>query len=264
MTGGGGGGGGVVIIHAVRNFELGSSTDSTIGFIFANGGDGGDPTGDGGTGAGGGGGGIQVLVGGQITIYSNTAVAGAQAVGGRNQAPLVGAAGGPGRNWFSAMPAGFNGPGFYDPSEEVPFAPGDVTFSSAAQSVTSTALDLASTLADVISVLPSPANANFSLSFAGSSDGFASDDTGWTTDVMLLRGKRYVRFKADTTAFVGAPVHLDAVNVTYAPGTIDQFDFKAAGCGRVAGGDGPWTNGLLLLLPLIVLIGLRVKTGIRS
>ncbi len=262
MTGAGGGGGGVVIIHAVRNFELGSSSDSTIGFIFANGGDGGDPTGDGGTGAGGGGGGVQVLVGGQITIYSNTAVAGAQAVGGRNQAPLVGAAGGPGRNWFSAVAAGFNGPGFYDPSEELPFAAGDVVYVSTAQSVTSTALDLSSTQAEVVSVLPSPANANFSLSFAGSSDGFVTDNTGWTTDVTLLRGKRYVRFKADTTAFVGAPVQLDAVNVTYVPGTIDQFDFKAAGCGRVSdGGDADFRNKwpvLFLIVPLLLLVGIRI------
>lgn len=266
MTGGGGGGGGVVIIHAVRNFELGSSTNANIGFIFANGGDGGDPTGDGGTGGGGGGGGIQVLVGGTIHIYSNTVVAGAQAVGGRNQAPLVGATGGIGRNWFSAVSGGYNGPGFYDPAEEVPFSPGDVKYSTAAQSVTSTGLDLQSTLAEVLSVAVSPNNANFSLSFAGSTDNFVSDDTGWTTDVTMLRGKRYVRFKADTTAYVGAPVHLDAVNVTFAPGNIDQFDFKAAGCGRVSGdssGGSPYWTLLLLLLPFVVLVLMRLRLSSR-
>ncbi len=266
VTGAGGGGGGVVIIHAARNFELGSALDPMIGFIYANGGDGSDPSNDGGTGAGGGGGGINVLVGGTIRMYSNSGVAGSQAVGGRNTAPMVGAAGGPGRSWFSAQPAGYFGPGFYDPSEEIGFAPGDVIFSTAAQNVISTSIDLFNTIADVIAVTPSPANADFDLQFAGSSDNFASDDTGWTSNLADLTGKRYVRFRADTNAYVGAPVMLDSVAITYLPGTREKFDFKAAGCGRVGARGGPpaesgLLNLFLLLIPFFLLLAL--KTGSR-
>ncbi len=259
--GGGGGGGGVVIIHTVRDFELGSSGNPLIGFIYASGGDGADSTGNGGGGAGGGGGSVQVFAGGTIRMYSNSGPGGGQALGGRNPAPNVAAAGGIGRNWYTSV--AYSGVGFYDPSEEAPVLPGDnVKFAVAPQFVESGSYDLLNTLAEVTAVTTSPASGDFSLEWRGSSDDFSSDDTGWSTSLAVLNSKRFVKFRFTvTTSVATVPVFLESIIITYAPGTRQEFEFKsAAGCARVgSGGSSPW-NLAFLILPLILLVaGRRLK-----
>jgi len=256
--GGGGGGGGMVIIHTVRDFELGSSTDNTIGFIFAQGGDGADSAGNGGPGAGGGGGSVQVFAGNRIRMYNNSGASG-RAVGGLNPGA---AAGGSGRNFYTSRI--FNGPGFYFPGENAPVVAGDYAkYSTASEYVESGVYDLRNTLADVTSVLPSPASGDFTLSWRGSSDGFASDDTGWTTSLAALSGKRYVRFRfAVQNSVALTPVYLDSITFTYTPGTRAEFEFKsAAGCARVDGIRGGGAGSWLLLLPLMVLVLTRLYLG---
>lgn len=257
--GGGGGGGGVVYIEAARDFVLGSLADPLIGFIYANGGNGSDQTGDGGPGAGGGGGGVFVAVGGTIYIHNNSGVAGSQAVGGRNPAPIVGAAGGIGRSFFSSI--GYSSLGFYDPSEELPVGPGTVEFvGPTMQDITSKSFDLGNTLAEVTALTPSPASGDFTIYVAGSNDDFASDDTGFTTDLTMMLNKRYLKFKVEIrNSTPAAPTMMTSLTVSYTPGLREKFDFKAAGCGRVdtSLGGGMW----LLLLPLILLLALRM--GIR-
>lgn len=260
--GGGGGGGGAVIIHAVGDFELGSSTNSNIGYIYASGGNGADSAGNGGPGAGGGGGSVQVFSGGTIRIYNtNSGLAASQAVGGRNPAPTVGASGGIGRSWFSSI--AYSGAGFYDPAEESPVVPGNnVKYNTSSQQVVSTSYDLHSTLAEVLSVSTSPTSSDFLLEWAGSTDNFSSDDTGFTTSVAALNGKRYVKFRFTiTTTAATSPTTLDAVTIRYAPGTRDEFAFKAAaGCGRVDQGN-PWNLLWLVLGTASILRKRRVARG---
>ncbi len=257
--GGAGGGGGVVIIHTVRDFELGSSTNNLIGFIFANGGNGADSTGNGGGGAGGGGGSVQVFAGGTIRMYSNSGVGAGQALGGRNLAPSVAAAGGIGRNWYTSI--SYSGLGYYDPSEDAPVLPGNnVNFAVAAQYVESKSYDLLNTLAEVTSVSTSPASSDFALQWSGSNDNFAGDDTGWSSSLSVLNSKRFVKFRFTVTTSVSTtPVFLDSVTINYVPGTRKDFEFKsAAGCARIGGaGEGPATNFLLLIFPMLILLGIR-------
>lgn len=257
--GGGGGGGGMVIIHTVRDFEIGSATDNTIGFIYAHGGDGADSTGNGGGGAGGGGGSVQVFAGGFLRMYSNSGLAAGQAVGGRNPAPNAAAAGGSGRNWWTSR--FYSGLGFIDPAENLPVIPGDFAkFSTASESVESGIYDLANTLADVTAVAPSPASGDFTILFRGSNDGFASDDTGWTSSLAALSSKRYVRFHFTVRNSVAtSPVLLDSLTFVYTPGTRGEFEFKsAAGCFRVDDSRGGGSNGSwLLLFPVILLLRIR-------
>lgn len=255
--GGGGAGGGLVIIQSVGDFELGSSTNANIGYIFANGGNGADSAGNGGPGAGGGGGSVQVFSGGTIRIYNtNTGLAASQAVGGQNPAPTVGAAGGTGRSWFSSV--AYSSAGFYDPSEQAPVVPGNnVVYSTAAETAISKAYDLRGTLADVLSISTSPTSADFAIEWAGSSDNFVSDDTGFTNSLAALQGKRYVKFKFTVTNSVPtAPTSLTAIDISYAPGSREDFAFKAAaGCGRVEETkNGGWW---LIFLPILTLFSIR-------
>lgn len=258
--GGGGGGGGLVIIHAVRDFELGSSTDPNVGYIFASGGNGADSAGNGGGGGGGGGGSVQIFAGGVIRMYNvNTGMAAGRALGGQNPAPNVAASGGSGRNWYTSV--SFSGGGFYDPAEEAPVIPGDFAeFSTAAQTVESGSYDLLNTLADVTSITTTPASADFALQWKGSSDNFASDDTGWSSSTAVLAQKRYVKFRFTVTnSSATAPTFLDAVTVSYAPGTRELFDFKsAAGCGAVNGGGSPW-NLLWIFWPMLLMLAYRFR-----
>lgn len=253
--GGGGGGGGVVIIHSVGDFELGSSTNANIGFIYASGGNGSDSSGNGGPGGGGGGGSVEVFSGGTIRIYSNSGSAASQAVGGRNPAPTVGAAGSLGRSWFTSI--GYSSAGFYDPSEEAPIIAGNmVQYNSSAQSVETVGYDLGNTLAEVTAISVSPSSADFSLQFAGSTDNFVSDSTGWTSSLAALSEKRYVKFKLTiTTSSVTAPTLPSSVTITYVPGVRSNFEFKsAAGCARVSdskSGFGSLTLPMFLLMALI-------------
>lgn len=260
--GGGGGGGGTVIIHAVGDFELGSSTDSNIGYIFASGGDGADSTGNGGGGGGGGGGSVQVFAGGATIFYNtNTGTASGRALGGRNPAPNAAASGGSGRNWYTGT--SFSGSGFYDPAEESPVLAGDYAqFYQSAQTVETASYDLFSTLASVSSIATSPVSGDFVLQWKGSSDNFVGDDTGWSTSLAVLSQKRYVKFRVTVNASSAtAPTFLDAVTIDYTPGVRGDFEFKSsAGCGTVGGGGGgsPW-NLILIVLPILFLAGVRLR-----
>ncbi|MGE4133355.1 MAG: hypothetical protein AB7F86_17055 [Bdellovibrionales bacterium] len=261
--GGGGGGGGTVIIHSVGNFDLGSATNANIGFIYANGGNGGDPTGNGGAGAGGGGGSIQVFSGGKINIYSNTGVGASQAVGGRNPAPTTGASGGIGRSWYSSVT--YNGVGFYDPSEQAPVSAGNVRFNPNSEQVESKVYDLGSSKLSVLSISAIPTSTDFTVTFAGSTDGFVSDDSGWTNDVSQLTNRRYVKFRAAiATTNTASPTMIESISILYVPETETRLAFKAAGCGRISaagnglnGGGRHGLGAILLILPILLLFGFR-------
>ncbi len=256
---GGGGGGGVVIIHAVRDFNLGTSPVSATGFIYAHGGAGGDSNVAGGPGGGGGGGGVKVFVGGTINIYNNDAGGASQAeggAGGTNSMAVLGAAGAPGRSWFTSV--AYNGIGFYTPAEELPVVPGNVEFSSASQYVITNAVDLLQSRAEVSALTLSPVSADFTFEAAGSDDGFVSDDTGWTTSLAALSGKRYLRLRISiATSNVNTPTMIDGASLTYTSNKIENFKLEAAGCGRVDKGAG--TRGLLPLLFFLMYLSLHRK-----
>jgi hypothetical protein len=254
--GGGGGGGGAVVIHSVGNFDLGTSPASTTGFIFVSGGAGGDPSGGAGPGGGGGGGSVQVFSGGTINIY-NTDVAGASraelGAGGTG-----GANGGPGRSWFSSV--NYNGIGFYTPGEQAPVNPGNVEFSSSAQEVVTVSRDIGSTLATFDGLTTNPVSADFQILINGSSDDFSSDSTGWTTDLSIVKNKRYYKLKVIiTTSNVNVPTMLDSVVLDYTPGVQSDFRFKASGCGAMQSPGNPYSI-LFVLMPFCLGLWLRFKS----
>ncbi len=258
--GGGGAGGGVVIIHSVGDFNLGSPTNPNIGFIFANGGNGGSGSGNGGLGGRGGGGSVQVFSGATIRLYSNSGVGASQAVSGH--LPTVGASGGIGRNWFTSIAYDFTLLGFPDPTENVPVIPGDnVFYNTAAEDVISTPIDLGNSRVEILGISTTPESGDFTLEFAGSSDNFVTDDTGWTSNLADIAGKRYVRFKVTITTNATNPTLLDAVTIQYLPGLVSDFEFESAGCGRVDGN--PPHSIILLLIPLLTLLIARRRLARR-
>ena len=266
--GGGGGGGGMVVIHAVGNVEIGQAPGSADGFIKVNGGRGGNTTGNGGPGGGGGGGSVQVFSGGTLSIYNPDGTGAGQALAGAagtNGVPNLAGQGGLGRNWYTSVVYDVGSTGFYTPSEEAPLIIGDwVRYSRDPQLVESTSFDLGSTLATVTTIATSPAVGAYTLRWAGSSDNFTSDSTGFTTDLSALGNKRYVKFQLSLeNGSATAPVMVDAVTLTYSPRQMEEFEFQATGCGRVANGASP-TNLVWIFLPLLLLVLLKVKTQGRK
>lgn len=242
---GGGAGGGVVIIHAARDFHLGTSPGSTTGFIYAHGGQGGTAA-TGGPGGGGAGGSIQVFAGRDIHIWNSDADGASQAGGGLGGG--AGGIGGPGRSWFASVT--YNNPtfGFHTPPEDVSFAPGTAEFEDDPQFVITKPIDLLNTHPDIISFTSDPVSPDFTIEAAGSDDGFIHDDTGWTLLPTDLTGKRYLRFRLTvTTSTPAAPTPIDALVVNYTPHPTDTFTFTAAGCGRLGGADSRQALPLFLL-----------------
>jgi hypothetical protein len=257
---GGGGGGGTVILHAVGDITIGTAPSSLTGFIYVQGGDGGSTTGTGGAGGGGGAGGIQLFSGAMINIYNSddpitpTVPAGnaRRGNGGKIGAALSGGLGAAGRNWFSSVNYNTVGTGFYEPVEESPLLPGNVEYNSVAQHVVTRSFDIHSSFPEYASITTTPVSNDFLIEVAGSSDDFVSDDTGFTTNFSLLKNKRYVKFRASiTTSNVNTPDMLDMVTITYTPHQRENFEMKAAGCGRVGGSSG---GGPAVLLPLFAVL----------
>lgn len=261
---GGGGGGGTVIINAARDFFLGSPPNSLTGFIYVNGGAGGNSNVNGGAGGGGGGGSMQVFVGRAIEIFNTTGTGAGFGNGGQpgtNLGAASGGTGGPGRSWYSSVIYNASGTGIYVPTEHISIAPGNVEFHSDPQQVESKSFDLISTKPTITAITPTPVSPDFQLEIAGSSDNFINDDTGWTTDLNLVKNKRYVKFRATiTTGNVNSPTMLDAVTVVYTPGNINDFDFVASGCGMVQDVSFPPSSSVPFLLPFILLLGIRSRT----
>lgn len=264
---GGGGGGGAVIIHTVRDFYLGELPSSTTGSIKVSGGKGGDSNADGGAGGGGGGGSIQVFAGRNIELLNTIGTGASRAAGGTGGTNLStdnGGNGGTGRSWFSSV--GYNtilggGGGTYFPTEQFPpLIPGNARFNPATQSMESVSFDLRNTKPTITSVTFTPSSSDFSYQLRASNDDFVSDDTGWTSDLGLIAGKRYVKIKVlITTSSTSAPTMLDSVSINYNPLKRDQFDFTAASCGAVK--TPPRADFLFwLLLPFTVLIFLRKQS----
>lgn len=231
---GGGGGGGVVIIHAARDFNIGTSPSSATGFIYANGGGGGSSNVAGGPGGGGAGGAVKVFVGRTINIYNTGAASQADGgVGGTNSLAVPTANGASGRSWFSSVNYVAT-TGFYTPSEEAPVTPGNVEFISTTQSVETASVDLLQSLAEVTALNVSPASADFLFEAAGSDDNFISDTTGWTTNLISLSHKRYLKMRISiTTSDVNNPTMVDSVTLNYDSMARTNFKLEAAGCGRV-------------------------------
>lgn len=260
--GGGGGGGGLVQIFAVGDLDFGSPTETAVGYIKVNGGDGGSGAGGAGHGGGGGGGSVRAFVGGRWNFY-NVDLASSQASGGDGGGGGAGAHGGIGRSWFSNL-NGRTGTGSYSPPEESPgvtgFNSGYIEFVSSSQSVVTTIYDTLA-MGPLISLQFSPSSTDFTAEVAGSNDNFVVDDTGWNTSLASVSGKRYLRFRysVDTTD-VYNPSMIDSATATFLTPVETQFDFQAAGCGRVEGGRGGHGGNLLLLLlaPLWLLV-LKLK-----
>ncbi len=261
---GGGGGGGTVIIHAVGDFYLGDLPSSNFGRILASGGAGGDSNVLGGAGGGGGGGSVRVFVGGNMEML-NTVGSGAgvaqPGLGGTNGNTDNGGNGGPGRNWYSSTAGGYNtilggGGGYYTPGEQG-IAPGDVQYTTVAQSTETTIIDLQNTKPVINAVTFNPASADLSFEIKGSDDNFTSDDTGWTTDLSQLIGKRYIKARFSiTNSNISSPSTIDSVSINFTPGIKNQYDFAATSCGRVETPQSP-TGLLLCLLPLFLIFHLR-------
>ncbi|MBX3021594.1 MAG: hypothetical protein KF799_07950 [Bdellovibrionales bacterium] len=261
--GGGGAGGGTVIIHAAGNFELGTSPTSNDGYILVNGGDGGNSTANGAPGGGGGGGSLQVFVGGDVSIYTLDIDGGAQALGGDGgNINGAGGNGGFGRNWITGRSYHRGGPTGYSPQEEgnVVVSGDWVEYSTEKQSVITKAFDLNSTLAILGGFAFSPSSPDFSVEYAGSSDGFANDNTGWVPSLATIQGKRYVKFRFSVETSATAPNMIDSATLDYTPGMKEDFEFISAGCGRVNSTSHPPVGFLLCVLStLTILMGLKFK-----
>jgi hypothetical protein len=122
--------------------------------------------------------------------------------------------------------------------------------------------DTHSSFPEYASIAAAPVSTDFLIEVAGSNDNFFSDDTGFTTNFSLLKNKRYVKFRASiTTSNVNAPDMLDTATITYTVGQRENFEMKAAGCGRVGNSAG---GGPITVLPLFAvflsLIYLRKKS----
>jgi hypothetical protein len=266
---GGGGGGGTVILHAVGDISIGTAPSSLTGFIYVQGGDGGTTTGTGGAGGGGGAGGIQLFSGATINIYNSddpitpTVPAGnaGRGAGGSSALPSSGGLGAAGRTWFSSVNFNTVGTGFYTPGEESPLLPGNVEYDSATQYIVTRSFDTRSSFPEYASISAAPVSTDFLIEVAGSNDNFFSDDTGFTTNFSLLKNKRYVKFRASiTTSNVNTPDMLDKTTIIYTPNERQNFEMKAAGCGRVHGSSGSPITLLPLFAVLISLIYLRRKS----
>ena len=254
--GGGGAGGGTVLLSAVRNISVGP-----LGEIDANGGNGGNSNLQGGPGGGGAGGSIRVFAGSEIQLLNLGVLGAAHAEigsGGTNALFVAPANGGPGRNWFAAVT--YDLAGFYTPSEEIGFTPGDVTFSSQTQELITQSYDLRSTNWLFQSI--SPLNSDLVVQVAGSADNFESDDSGWVSDPQQIAGKRYLKLKIQMTNSLGnQPIFLEQLSFDYSPRNQTDFEFEAAGCGRVnisGPPKGSWPIPLLFL-PMLLLLGLKLK-----
>lgn len=266
---GGGAGGGAVIIHAVRDFNLGSSTNAAIGSINVNGGIGGGTGHQGGAGGGGGGGSVKVFVGGTINIYNTSGVGASHAnggLGGTNTLTNNGGNGALGRSWFASNV--YNGVGFYTPAEEAPVNAGaflgGVQFNPASQSVTSKIFDLGGNFAQIQAIAVSPTSANFKFEVAGSSDNFVSSDTGFTENVNLISGKRYLKYRITLSGGdVNTPDMVDQASIQYVLGMREEFNLQAAGCGRV-GTSAPPGNGLFFIFIVGFLGILKFKAQRRK
>jgi hypothetical protein len=249
---GGGGGGGTVILHAVNDISIG-----TAGRIFAQGGGGGSTTGTGGAGGGGGAGGILALTGAAINILNadvvNPTGNAERGAGGEIAGTVSGGLGAAGRNWFSSTEFAYNtAGGFYSPSEQSPLQIGKVVYESTTQYVVTRSFSVHSSFPEYASVATIPVSSDFLIEVAGSNDDFMTDDTGFTTNFSLLKNKRYVKFRASiTTSNVNTPAMLDMVTITYTPNQRENFEMKAAGCGRVGGSS---SSGPITLLPLFAVL----------
>ncbi len=261
---GGGAGGGVVVIRAVGNVNIGASPVSAFGFIYVGGGRGGDADNQAGPGGGGGGGSVQIFSGGTVNVYNNDpggASVASAGLGGSNAVFVVGAVGGEGRSWFSAVT--YNLVGFYTPSEEAPVVRGNIEYTSAAQYVITKMVDVVYSLVEVQDVAFSPASSDFSFEISGSNDGFVSDDTGWTTNMALVAHKRYLKMKLNVaTTNVNAPTMIDTATLNYEPSNLDSFKFQAAGCGRIADPQTPMGNLFLFLFAPLCLLILRFRVNL--
>ncbi|MFT3724538.1 MAG: hypothetical protein QM773_13250 [Hyphomonadaceae bacterium] len=265
--GGGGAGGGAVRIFAGGDVAIGSSTGTADGYILAHGGHGGNGFTAGGPGGGGGGGSIQVFSGG--TAYFNNLVSGTAAsqagygAGGTNTSSGYGGDGGEGRSWFTGIDYQSPNGSFYAPGEESPVNPGNfVTYSTSAQSVTTRVFDLQSSFPKIDSVTLSPIAATYSVEYRASSDGFTLDDTGWTTNLDSVQNKRYLRLRILVNNMSAlSPVRLDSLTLSYTPKVVDDFNFKAAGCGRISNpkAQPPFDVVLILLFWISTLTYLKLK-----
>lgn len=266
-TGGGGGGGaGTVIIHAARDFEIG-----TNGFIRAYGGQGGAGTGTSGGGGSGGSGSVKIFAGRDIT--SNNGVSAtevnASQIAGVAGGSGAGGAGGYGRTWVAlpAMPYGNFFGLDYVPTEDFFHAPGDVEYAVGTDTFETNTFEIRNSHPIYLSVTSSPVNAGITFLVRASNDNFASDDTGWVavTDPSLA-DRRYFKLQISLNNLdANVPLTVDSVTVSYDGTVVNEFNLTGAGCGRVSGSAGGGLSGgasgsgtgLWLLLPFLLLLRVR-------
>lgn len=209
---------------------------------------------------------MQVLAGRNIEIY-NTAVGGvviSQAGLGGSNGVDSGGTGGKARNWFSSKGYNTEGTGFYQPAEQT-ISPGVVEYRTSRQSAESIVFDLRNTLANVQAVQILPSSSEVSWEVSGSEDNFQKDDTGWTTDLSLLKQKRFVKARVFIESIDGNnPATIESVNILYEPGNRTQFDFESAGCGKISTTKPPGGSFFLLfLLPFMVIVSLSQLAKIK-
>ena len=152
--------------------------------------------------------------------------------------------------------------GFYTPGEELPVVnTGNVEFVSTTQSVEMASVDLLQSLAEVTALNVSPASPDFLFEAAGSDDNFVSDNTGWTTNLISLSHKRYLKLRVSiTTSDVNNPTMVDSVTLNYDSVARTNFKLEAAGCGRVErGGGGAGAPGAALPLAMLLLFFAYLK-----
>jgi len=186
------------------------------------------------------------------------------AAGTNGSSSLTGATGAGGRSWLSAN--AYDYVGSYDPTEQSPIVAGQVQYSTANEYVDTVAVDMGDNTAQILSMAVTPSSADFTITLGGSDDNFVSDDTGFTTDVNVVSHKRYIRMEISITAStptVMSSGEISQATVDYTGGAVqtqlNNFQFQAAGCGRVDDVSTPKMNMLLLLLTPMLLMAMKLR-----
>lgn len=266
---GGGAGGGHIEIYAARNITV-----ALTGKISVNGGNGGVSAGGSGGGGGGAAGSIRLAAGGTInvTVGGTSLISiGSGGTGGTSATGSAGGNGASGRDWLTDS----LGDACFSPECElknqgISLNNGTVLYKTGLFTSTTGAYDLRNyhtTLTNLSQTVVNSGSGTVTISVDGSRNGFSNDSTGFQniSNISVLNGSRYIRFKVDLNNTVAAtPITLDQIDVTYTPGAQKDFNYTS-GCGTIGGPDpkipmtAQYILSLILLLILPILSWISVK-----
>ena len=276
--GGGGGGGGVFVLHAGGDITI---TDN--GRVRSQGGNGGGENNAvrlSGSGGGGSGGSIVMF---SSTLFDNNCDNGVGTVtidaeGGSEGTGTSGGDGGSGANGRIRIvtsqditqPANAGGWCIGD-SESPTILPANVTNVGFVRYATGTDYIVTSKVLDTGNSNPNynsvttdsttTANTTVVTEVAGSRDNFTSDDTGFTTNINSLDGKRYLKFRVTlhSSSQTETPL-VNSITVDFDEQVQSAFNFKVKGCARTAMNEEGFPLGYLVLIVFLLGLPYFVRT----